>query len=134
MWRPELEDYVFVASLVLEIPERQLRARPGLTLAESALAAPFAGFGDVQAYPSLELKAAVLLERVARNHPLPDGNKRAAFALTLLFLRINGQPWQDPDANRDGPMVEQIAAGERSHEEIARWIAERTQRSSPMGS
>ena len=70
-WRPALDDYVFVASLVLEVSERQVRELPGLALAESALAAPFAGFGDTEAYPSLELKAAVLLERLARHHPPP---------------------------------------------------------------
>ncbi len=91
MWRPELGDYLAIAGVVLGLSSEQLRRLPNLHLAESALAAPFAGFGDEDAYPTLELKAAVLLERLARNHPLPDGNKRTAFLLTLLFLERNGR-------------------------------------------
>ncbi len=49
-----------------------------LDLADSALHAPAAGFGDTDFYPHFVDKAAVLLVRLARNHPLPDGNKRAA--------------------------------------------------------
>lgn len=45
-------------------------------LAESALAAPQAGFGGVEACPDFETKAAVLCWHLVKNHPLPDGNKR----------------------------------------------------------
>ena len=93
MWRPDLEDYLATARVVLELPYEQLRRLPGLPLAESALAAPFAGLGEEEAYPTLEQKAAVLLERLVRNHPLPDGNKRTAFLLMLLFLERNGRHW-----------------------------------------
>ncbi|HET7686335.1 MAG TPA: Fic family protein [Candidatus Limnocylindria bacterium] len=48
-------------------------------LAETALAAPQAGFGGVEAYPDFETKAAVLCWHLLKNHPLPDGNKRCAF-------------------------------------------------------
>ena len=63
---------------------------PSIGLADSALATPHAGFGDYEAYPSLIEKAAVLVERLARNHPLPDGNKRAAFLSLDRFLAANG--------------------------------------------
>lgn len=43
-------------------------------LADSALHAPAAGFGDDDFYPDLYDKAAVLACRIAWNHPLPDGN------------------------------------------------------------
>ena len=49
-----------------------------LDLADSALHAPAAGFGDTDFYPDFIDKAAVLVVRLAGNHPLPDGNKRAA--------------------------------------------------------
>ena len=94
------------------------RAAAYLGLAESALAAPFAGFGGEGAYPTLELKAAVLLERLVRNHPLPDGNKRTAFILMLTFLEHNGVAWSPPDVELDGQMVERVAAGEAELEEI----------------
>jgi death-on-curing protein len=45
---------------------------PRIALAESALHAPFASFGGVEAYPSLVEQAAVLVEHLAKHHPLPD--------------------------------------------------------------
>ncbi|MDQ6806346.1 MAG: hypothetical protein M3065_15595 [Actinomycetota bacterium] len=76
MWRPELGDYVVIAGVVLGASSEQLRRLPNLHLAESALAAPFAGFGEVDAYPTLELEAAVLLERSVAHHPLTERTAR----------------------------------------------------------
>jgi len=56
-----------------------------LSLADSALHAPAAGFGDTDIYPDFVDKAAVLLVRLAKNHPLPDGNKRAAWVSMRMF-------------------------------------------------
>lgn len=127
MWRPERRHYVTAAARVLGIATEQVERFPNLALAESALAAPFAGFGDEDAYPTFELKAAMLLERLARNHPLPDGNKRAAFVVTVLFCESNGRRWAAPDVELDAAMVERAAAGEVELDELADWVAERTQ-------
>ncbi|WP_229663228.1 type II toxin-antitoxin system death-on-curing family toxin [Microbacterium album] len=59
-------------------------------LLASAVARPEAGFGGTDVYPTLAEKAAALLESLARNHPLVDGNKRTAWMLTLHFLALNG--------------------------------------------
>mgnify|MGYP000583823383 CR=1 FL=1 len=45
----------------------------------------------VDAYPSLELKAAALLHSVVVNHPLGDGNKRLGWHALTVFLAINGR-------------------------------------------
>jgi hypothetical protein len=42
-----------------------------------SIAAPQAGFGDVEAYPDFATKAAVLCWHLVKNHPLPDGNSAA---------------------------------------------------------
>jgi len=89
-------------------------------------APPFAGFGEEDAYPTLELKAAILLERLVRNHPLPDGNKRCALAMTIDFLAQNGRPWGEPDVAIDAETVRKVAAGETQLEEIVAWIQHRT--------
>ena len=47
-------------------------------------------------YPDVIDKAAVLVCRLSWNHPLPDGNKRAAWAALILFLDLNDGTW-DPD-------------------------------------
>lgn len=44
----------------------------------------------VEAYPQLAMKAAALMESVARFNPLIDGNKRTAWTLMVLMLWING--------------------------------------------
>lgn len=52
--------------------------------------------GDQEFYPGLCDKATVLTCRLAWSNPLPDGNKRAAWACLLLFIDLNGGHW-DPD-------------------------------------
>ena len=56
----------------------------------SALARPAASMFGVDAYPTLEHKAAAFFSSLAQNHPLFDGNKRLSLYLTFAFLRING--------------------------------------------
>ena len=78
---------------VLALAEAVLGGPPGvrdLGLIDSAVARPNAAFGGVEAYPSLHLKAAALLESLAGNHALVDGNKRTAFASLLFFYDLNG--------------------------------------------
>jgi death-on-curing protein len=52
---------------------------------ESALHRPQTGY-----YDTLVHEAAALLESLVQNHPFLDGNKRVAFAVVDVFLRING--------------------------------------------
>jgi death-on-curing protein len=78
---------------VLVLAEAVLRGPPGvrdLGLLDAAVARPQAAFGGVEAYPSLHLKAAALLESLAGNHAFVDGNKRTAFASLLFFYDLNG--------------------------------------------
>ena len=59
-------------------------------LLASALARPATTVMGAEAYADLAMKAAALLESVARFHPLIDGNKRTAWTLMVLLLWING--------------------------------------------
>lgn len=52
---------------------------------ESALHRPQTGYYDTVIH-----EAAALLESLVQNHPFIDGNKRTAFAVVDVFLRING--------------------------------------------
>jgi death-on-curing protein len=83
--------FVRVADL-LALAEATLGHPPevrDLGLLDSAVARPRAAFAGVEAYPSLHLKAAALLESLARNHAFVDGDKRAAFAALLFFYDLN---------------------------------------------
>lgn len=59
---------------------------------DSAIMKPAAGFGDVEAYPTVWDKAAALLQGLARAHAFLDGNKRTAWIACTTFLRLNGTP------------------------------------------
>lgn len=124
-WTPSPEDFVDAASFILGVEPEAVRRLPRLALAESALHAPFASFGGVDAYPTLIEQAAVLLEHLAANHPLPDGNKRVAFLLMARFLDANGIAWGPPDSDMDAGIVERVAAGDATHEEVLAWIERR---------
>jgi death-on-curing protein len=52
---------------------------------ESGLQRPQTGY-----YDTIIEEAAALLESLVQNHPFVDGNKRVAFAVVDVFLRING--------------------------------------------
>ena len=61
-------------------------------LLDSALARPQASVFGQDAYPDVWQKAAALMESLARNHGLVDGNKRIAWYATWVFLHMNGHP------------------------------------------
>ena len=59
-------------------------------LIESAVARPQATVFGEDAYPTIHEKAAALLQSLAANHPLLDGNERTAFVAAALFYGLNG--------------------------------------------
>jgi death-on-curing protein len=122
----ELGDYCRIAGEVLGLDPEHVAEFPNIGLADSALAVPRAAFGDHEAFSTLIEKAAVLVERLARNHPLPDGNKRCAYLALERFLAANGHPILGVDPDTDVPMMERIAAGDASQDGIMGWIERRS--------
>jgi death-on-curing protein len=61
---------------------------------------------------------------IARNHPFVDGNKRTAWVVARLFLRLNGETiaYKSEDAIRT---VLALAAGGLAEDEFAGWFRER---------
>lgn len=88
---------------------------------ESALARPRSGY-----YRSLSEQAAALMQSLAMNHPFVDGNKRVAFALTAIFLKLNGLSLK-VDAKSGVYFVEVTLIKERaSLGVITSWIEQQT--------
>jgi len=58
-------------------------------LLESALARPRTSFGGQDAYPDLWHKTSALIQSLARNHALVDGNKRTSWLAGMFFLLAN---------------------------------------------
>jgi len=79
---------------LLHVAERALGGPPGvrdLGLLESAAMRPQTTVLGEDAYPDLETKAAALLDSIANNHALVDGDKRLALAATIAYLGVNGR-------------------------------------------
>ncbi|WP_280491025.1 type II toxin-antitoxin system death-on-curing family toxin [Nocardia asiatica] len=69
-------------------------------LLDSALARPQSSVFGQDAYPDVWQKAAALMESIARNRGLVDGNKRLAWYASWVFLQLNGyrlDPYFDVD-------------------------------------
>ncbi|MGW0204698.1 type II toxin-antitoxin system death-on-curing family toxin [Streptomyces sp. NPDC003233] len=69
-------------------------------LLDSALARPQSSVFGQDAYLDVWQKAAALMESLARNHALVDGNKRLSWYATWVFQHMNGHPL-DPDFDVD---------------------------------
>lgn len=90
-------------------------------LLESALEAPFQGFGETDAYPSLQQKAARLCYGLVKNHPFVDGNKRIGAHAMLVFLALNGIELSYSQKELS-EIVLALASGERDYDELLRWL------------
>lgn len=89
---------------------------------ESALARPLnlAAYGE----PDAAALAAAYAFGIARNHPFVDGNKRTAWILCRLFLRLNAVTLSFKQQEAIDIML-RLAAGEVSEDELAGWLRER---------
>ena len=99
---------------------------PGLRdkgLLRSALAAPFQSFGGVDAFPSLQQKAARLAYGLIKNHPFVDGNKRIGAHVMLVFLALNGVELNYTQKELSDLFLA-VAAGQAKYEKILFWLLE----------
>lgn len=65
----------------------------------------------------------MLLVRLAKNHPLPDGNKRAAWVSLRLFVDINDWTWRTtPSVDEAEQAVLAVAAGTWGESDAAAWL------------
>lgn len=112
---------------VLEIHSQEIERYGGnpevrdLGLLESAIAQPQAGIGDQYLHGGVFEMAAAYLFHITQNHPFVDGNKRTAAVSANAFLLINGKVF-DPDDDEFIELVYATARGEKSKEDIAKFI------------
>jgi death-on-curing protein len=104
--------YLDIQSL-LRIARRTLDSPPIVRdygLLQSALFRPRTDVFGKEVYPSLAQKAGALLYSLARNHALLDGNKRLAWAATVVFCKNNGVRIEMDD-DQAYELVVAVAAG-----------------------
>lgn len=122
-----LAEYFWLAEQVTGLEAAVLVKAARVDLADSALHAPQAGFGDEDFYSDVFDKAAVLTCRLSWNHPLLDGNKRAAWAALVMFIDLNDGSWNPdpPDVDDAEAAMLTVAAGEVDEEWLAAWLRDR---------
>ncbi len=91
-----------------------------LGLLQSALARPQSGY-----YETLWHQAAALMQSLGRNHSCVDGNNRVAFALSAIFLRLNGFRLIVAAAEGETFLIDHVISGRADLDEIAAWLEHR---------
>ena len=92
-------------------------------LLESALETPFQGFGETDAYSSIQQKGARLGFGLIQNHAFLDGNKRIGTHAMLVFLSLNGIELQYSQQELSD-MILSVATGKLSFDGMVKWIVE----------
>lgn len=112
-------------AVVLAIHDQQLAEHGGLpgildmALLEGALARPAqqTAYGE----PDVFDLAAAYAHGIARNHPFVDGNKRTAYVVCLLFLRLHGIRPTAPGPERV-LVFERLGQGGLTQDALAAWL------------
>ena len=103
---------------------RETGGSPGLRdegMLESALTAPFQGYGAFTPYPTVQQKAARLGFGLVMDHPFVDGNKRVGAHAMLTLLALNGieLTYSQEELTE---IVLAVAAGRIRYEELLAWV------------
>ena len=107
---------------VIELACRLLGDPPPIRdagLLGSAVARPHTTVAFEDAYPTIWLKAAALLQSIVCNHALIDGNKRLGWLATAVFLEINDASVAAAANDDVYDLVMGIASSSSSVDEIA---------------
>ena len=114
-------------SEILRLHQKLLDATGGLSgtrdlgLLESAVYSANQVFGEEEAYPTVEQRAARLAYAITQNHPFVDGNKRVGMLVMLMTLRLNHVQIQYTQAE----LIQlglSVADNSYRYEDILAWI------------
>lgn len=125
-----IDDVVQIIETFTEAPMRESVRDMGLLI--SAVERPAIQYGSHDVYPNLADKAAALLESIARNNALFDGNKRLAWLATNVFLELNQAALHFSD-NESFSMLREVAQGHMSTPDLAYRISQRLAPWPPAG-
>jgi len=87
----------------------------------SSLARPATSLFGEDAYATLALKTAALMDSIVNNHPMMDGNKRSSWFVANFFVELNGY---EIVATEDEAFafILSIATGHQPLEDVALWL------------
>lgn len=116
-----------IDDVVLAVHRRQLAEHGGgdgvrdTSLLESALGKPKNLYHYSDPKPDLAAMAAAYAYGICKNHPFVDGNKRTAFVICQLFLKLNGAELTASQAEKYETFLN-LAAGKITEQELVDWI------------
>ena len=96
-------------------------------MAEAAIQLHFSTFDGKDLYPSINDKAAALVERLVKNHAFIDGNKRIGYVMLRFFLMKNGYDLCASQTDKYNFTID-ISKGSLGFEGIKDWIASNTRK------
>jgi len=114
-----VDDVVQIVEMFSEAPLRDAVRDLGLLIA--AVDRPATQYRGQDVYAPLAMKAAALMESLARNNALFDGNKRLAWLATNVFLELNGQAVRFTD-NEIFSLLREVQQGYLATNELAHRI------------
>lgn len=112
-------------AVAMTVHDRQIAEHGGLAgikdanLLESAMARPLNKHAYGEDDPAA--LAAAYAFGIARNHPFADGNKRTAWVMARLFLKLNAVEIAFDKAEAITMMLA-LAAGEWDEDQVADWF------------
>jgi death-on-curing protein len=118
-----VDDLLLVAAAATEVTDDGVAVRDHGLLDAAANRPRATAFGQ-DAYPTVHEKAAALLQSIARNHALVDGNKRTAWLATYVFYDLNGYELDAPDDDGPVALVLDLIADHLDVEDIAARLSE----------
>jgi death on curing protein len=121
--RLSLDEVVTINTLIVGIDRKVVASSVKIGLLDSALQAPFAGFGDTDIYPDDAQRLGILCSRIVLNHPFIDGNKRTGLISMLTLASMNGLTLGLPVSTETDGMILRLAAGETDEETLCAWVS-----------
>ncbi len=86
------------------------------------MARPQTTIGQEDAYPTVWLKGAALLQSIVCSHALIDGNKRLGWVATAVFLELNGSSVATAANGDVYDLVMEVASTKTEIADIARQL------------
>ncbi|UCE05401.1 MAG: type II toxin-antitoxin system death-on-curing family toxin [bacterium] len=120
----EFEDIIEIHDIAL----KKYGGSPGIrdvNLLLSAIYQPQQTFEGKFLYDSISKMAAIYAYHIAENQPFIDGNKRTAFAASVVFLKLNGYKLSATNEEVYQLFID-LANKKLLKEEFVKWYDERT--------
>lgn len=92
-----MTEYLTLEDLLILVEDLDVGPVRDVGLLDSAAHRPTTQLWGSDAYPSVDEKAAALIQSLVGNHALVDGNKRLGWLAVVVFYGLNGAELEVPD-------------------------------------